>query len=678
MNGLSRKNGDDKHIAIKTKEQKIDSFRRSFMVIWILLCTVMIIMLFRFFQLQIQKADYFTEKSEKNYLQNHRIPAVRGTIYDRKRRTLVENRASFNLYMTPAFSKKPLETLMKVDRLVGLSLDDLRMAEDKIKNSKKLERFQPILLIQDLSADKQALFEFHRLEFDGVETIPTPHRLYKYGPFGSHILGYMSEIDPVLLEKSKAEGKSYKQGDYIGKKGVEMAYEDALKGVNGTEMVLVDARGRRADDHDFKGNFLAGIKTPAYPGNNLIMSLDLDLQLAAENAFDGREGGLIALDPQTGAVLAMVSRPSFDPNMLTGRLTKDSWWKLVTDPLKPLMNKVTQDHNHPGSTYKIVGSLAGLGTGSITPSAVQTCPGSFRLGRIVFRCWKDRGHGPVDLHRALAQSCDVYFYKLGDKLGIDNMALYARMLGFGERSGIEIKDETPGVVPDTIFYQKPMFGGYHKGYAINTAIGQGDVNVTLLQLALAYSAIANGGRLMKPYTVQHLESPDGKIIKSFEPETRRKLYIDPDSLAAIQSGLEAVVSEPGGTGYSKRPPELRHIKMGGKTGTAQVVAVGSKRIKAEDMEFMQRDHAWFVVYAPSVNPEILVAVLNKHAGHGATAAAPIAMKVIKAYFETVKGMKFESAKTAGSKVCPYDDFEDTVFLPGILTDEEIKAISPSD
>ncbi|MBI5527798.1 MAG: penicillin-binding protein 2 [Deltaproteobacteria bacterium] len=649
---------------IVSQEERITVYRWNYVWLWAVLLLVFLALCYRFYQLQITRGDSYNEKSEKNFIQIRRVHAVRGIIFDRKMRPLVENRASFNLHLTPAFSKNPRQTLKLIDRVIGLNYETFRRAEQAIKKAKGLARFQAIPLADDLDAERLALFEFHKTDLDGVEVVVEPHRHYKYGTTASHLLGYMGEIDAETLDNMKAQGRSYRQGDFVGKKGVESAYEEDLKGVDGSEPVLVDAKGRRVDEKDFKGILPDGPRKDARPGNNVVLSLDLDLQMAAEAAFEGNEGGVIAIDPGTGAVLAMVSRPAFDPNRLTGRVSRDEWWTLLMDPLKPLVNKVTQDHNHPGSTYKLVTALAALEEKAVRPETLNPCPGYYRLGKWPFRCWKEKGHGGMNLHRAIVQSCDVYFYRMGDKLGIERLADWAHILGFGEKTGIDIRDEVPGVVPNRAFYDRPHFGGYHKGYAVNSAIGQGDVNVTPLQLALAYAAVANGGRLMKPTTLLRVESPERNTLREPVPEVRRELPASPENLEAVKSGLVSVVNEPGGTAYSKRLPELSQIKIGGKTGTAQVVAIGAKRVRAEQMDFFRRDHAWFVAFAPAEDPEIAVAVINKHGGHGATGAAPIAMQVIKAYFEKVKGMKLEKPpRIVTRRPAPVEELEDTMPTP---------------
>jgi penicillin-binding protein 2 len=651
---------------ILSQEQRVTQYRRTYVWLWVIMSVVFIVLIYRFYQLQILKGDFYTDKSEKNFVQHRRMPAIRGIVFDRNRVPLVENRASFDLQLTPAFTKNPKATLHNVAGLMGMDAEELKRSGEMLSKARGLMKFQPIPLIVDLDPDQLARFEFNRMDLDGVEALPVPHRNYKHGTFASHLLGYMNEIDPDTLARLNEAGKKYRQGDYIGRKGVEMAFEDDLRGKDGSEFIFVDAKGRKVDEKDVRTYMPLPVKEDAHPGNNIILSMDINLQKAAEEAFEGREGGVVAIDPRTGFVLAMVSRPAYDPNMMTGRLSRDEWNDLTNDPLKPMMNKVTQDHNHPGSTYKVVGALAALEGHFATTVG---CHGVYRLGSRPFRCWKEGGHGSVDIHRAIVQSCDVFFYRMGDVMGIERLAKYARMLGFGQKTGIEIKDETPGVVPDTAFYNRPRFGGYQKGYAINTSIGQGDVNVTLLQLALAYASITNGGRLMQPQTVLRVEAPDGRVVKENKPIVRSVMPVDPASLEVIRSGFEGVVEEAGGTARSKKPPELKDIRMGGKTGTAQVVAVGAKRIKMEDMEFFTRDHAWFVSFAPAENAEIVVAVLIKHGGHGGTAAAPVAFKVLKAYFEKVKGMKLPPGKAVQAVAAPAaepPEQEDTIPLPGVV------------
>ncbi|HUB09981.1 MAG TPA: penicillin-binding transpeptidase domain-containing protein, partial [Myxococcales bacterium] len=337
--------------------------------------------------------------------------------------------------------------------------------------------------------------------------------------------------------------------------------------------------------------------------------------------------------------------PELDPNLLTGRVTRAQLTEMAQDPYKPEMFRPLQGSYHPGSTFKAITALAGLEHHVITPESHTFCNGGYTLGHRRWRCWKDAGHGEMDLHHAIVHSCDTFFYWVGDKLGLDALAETARMLGLGAPTGIGLDNESAGVIPDVAYHDRVTPGGYQKGFALNAAIGQGDVNVTPLQLAMVYSAIGNGGTLYRPQVVRRIEDPDGKAVKVFEPEVRRKLPIDPANLAAVVSGLTGVVNEPGGTAYAHR---LKDIVVAGKTGTAAVVAYGAN-LHAK-LDYWQNDHGWFAAFAPADNPEIAVVVLNEHAGHGGSAAAPTAMAVIQAYFDEKK--EDEAARAAPPSALP--------------------------
>jgi penicillin-binding protein 2 len=342
------------------------------------------------------------------------------------------------------------------------------------------------------------------------------------------------------------------------------------------------------------------------------------------------------MEAKTGFVLAMVSRPSFDANKMSGRISRSELAKLNEDPLKPMLNRVMNENYHPGSTFKVVTSLAGLEKGAITPQSTLFCNGGYTLGNHRWRCDKPSGHGSLTLKAALQYSCDAYYYALGDRLGLDPISDMAHRLGYGQPTGLDLGREITGVIPDTESVIK-VFGAYTKGHAINASIGQGEINVTPLQQAVAYAAIANGGTVWKPQIVRRIEAPDGRVVKEFQPERDLanghdgRLEVKEASLAAVRQGLVAVVNEPGGTAYAHRLPD---VKFAGKTGTAQVVTLGSKqKLDPTTQAYLSRDHAWFASYAPAEDPEIVVIVLNEHGGWGATGAAPAASKVISTYFQ---------------------------------------------
>ena len=336
------------------------------------------------------------------------------------------------------------------------------------------------------------------------------------------------------------------------------------------------------------------------------------------------------MDVRTGFILAMVSRPGFDPNVLTGRVTPAQLQALNKDPLQPMIFRPAQQHYSPGSTFKPLSMFTALSSKSFTPHSTVNCGGGYRLGARLWRCHKDAGHGLVDARRALQQSCDTWFYKVADTLGLDPIAAVGRSFGLGAPTGVAVVAEVPGIMPDSAYHDRVTPGGYTKGMALNSVIGQGDVNVTPLQLTMAYAAVANGGHLYRPQLVRRLETPDGRMLQEYQPETLRELDLDPDARQLVVDALASVVNEPGGTAYRARLPDVR---IAGKTGTAQVIALGKTRLKKEAMTYWQRDHAWFASFAPAEDPEIAVIVLNEHGGHGGLDAAPTASAITKKYFE---------------------------------------------
>jgi penicillin-binding protein 2 len=371
---------------------------------------------------------------------------------------------------------------------------------------------------------------------------------------------------------------------------------------------------------------------PSVAGRNVVLSIDARLQAEAEKAFPGVAGSIIAVDPKTGFVLAAVSRPSFDPNVLTGRVSSKELADMAKDPLQPMINRVAAEHYHPGSTFKPITLLAGLTSGAFTPNTATTCNGSYRLGARAWRCWA-AGHGTLQALAALQHSCDVYFYRIADTIGIDPIAAMGHHFGLGQPTNLSIAAEVPGVMPDTAYHDKNTPGGYQKGMALNTAIGQGDVNVTPLQLAMMYAALGTGN-LYQPQAVLRVEDTGGQVVESFSPKLVRKIDITEDQHKLVVDALSAVVNEAGGTGGRARlKGAMSGITVAGKTGTAQVVRIGEVRLRKEQMDYFERDHAWFASFAPAEDPEIAVVVLNEHAGHGGSDAAPAASMVLQKFFE---------------------------------------------
>ncbi|MCW1310033.1 MAG: penicillin-binding protein 2 [Candidatus Nanoarchaeia archaeon] len=629
---------------IITESEVKNFYKVQYILVFLLTIGVFLIIVIRLYKIQVKMGEYYYDRAEKNFIQEIRLSPLRGRILDRKGNVLAQNRPSFNLFLTPAFVKNYRRTLEIIDNLIGIPEEKFDDIIQEIKRKKGLERFKPIKILTDLNFDQVAIIESNYEDLSGVEVLMDSYRDYPLGDIASHIVGYVGEIDKKTLTEKNRNGEIYKQGDIIGKRGIEYAYEDYLRGEEGKEYILVDAKGFKVDTSEVKDFLKEKIKKfPASQGADVYLTIDLEYQLELEKMFDILDGGLIAINPMTGKIYALISRPSFSPSKLSQRISRTEWNKLINDPLKPLVNKVTQDHYPPGSTFKIVSALAALDKKVVNEHTISFCNGIFQFGTRPFRCWAKKGHGGVDIHRAIVQSCDIYFYRLGDKLDIDNIHNYAKLLGFGLKTGLEIDEETPGILPNKEYYKKSKkFGTYHKGYAINAAIGQGDVAVSLIQLAFAYAAIANGGRHLKPIIVEEIRDRENKIILKNEPTIINEINIDKNVLKTIVDGLYGVTTESGGTATYQRYKIFgndKRIKIAGKTGTAQVVEMREGKNISES--YMHKDHAWFVAYADIENPEILVAVLHKHGGHGAAGASPYVFKAIKLFYEKFKGMKFE-------------------------------------
>jgi penicillin-binding protein 2 len=596
------------------------------------------------YRLQVVRHEEFEAKSMANRFRLIRITADRGMIKDRRGEMLVDNRPSFDAYITPAFCQKCRdEVLPRLAQWLRWDPLQLEKVETDVREAMRGAEYQPLPVRVDLTREEFDLLNAHKMELPGVDVVSIPHRSYRTGTVLAHALGYTNEIGKLELARKITAGKDYVLGDYIGRSGLEKRFEDELRGKDGLRTEVVNARGEPIPELNDKLG--GGDQTQPVPGNNLVLTIDYRLQAEAERAFPGTAGAVIAMETKTGFIRALVSRPGYDPNLMTGRITPQEMLTISKDPLQPLINRVAQQHYSPGSVFKVVTALAALRSGLFSPSYTITCGGGYRLGARTWRCWNDRGHGTRMAVSALQSSCDVYYYKVADTLGLDPIAAVGRELGLGAPTGIGVLKEVPGIMPDSKYHDRVTPGGYTKGMALNSAIGQGDDTVTPLQIAMVYSTIANGGAVYQPQLVQKLEAADGTTIEAFQPNLLRKIPIAEDHHRLIISALSAVVNEPGGTAYSKR---LKDIKVAGKTGTAQVARIGAVRIKKEQMDYFQRDHAWFASFAPVEDPELTVVVLNEHGGHGGSDAAPTAMAVIQKYFD----LKKEDAAAAAPKPLP--------------------------
>jgi penicillin-binding protein 2 len=440
----------------------------------------------------------------------------------------------------------------------------------------------------------------------------------------AHVLGKLGEITAAQLEQRDYLG--YRQGDVIGQAGIEALYDRELRGRPGGRNVLVDAHGRDLEE--------LGSVEP-HPGHNLVLHLDQRMQAAAEAALDATPAGgaLVAMDPRNGEVLALVSRPSFDANRFAAGIDRRAWEELRNDPRKPLQDRALSGQYPPGSTYKVVTAIAGLELGSIRPETEVHCGGSFGLGRRRYRCWKKEGHGAMNVHRALVQSCDVFFYQTALRVGVDRLAYYARMLGFAQPTGIELRPEAGGLIPTRAWKQQRFGEPWMEGETLSIGIGQGFNLVTPIQLAVAYAAIGNGGRVWRPQVLRSIEDVFGQPLEQRSPELVSELAVSPRTLEIVRAGLRGVVQEERGTGGAMRKLP-GGIEAAGKTGTAQVVALAEDPPENdEDIAIEHRDHAWFVTYLPAESPELVVSVIVVHGGHGGSAAAPVARRVAETWLE---------------------------------------------
>jgi penicillin-binding protein 2 len=555
-----------------------------------------------FWVLQVRDHEVNSELAERNRIKTVPLLAPRGKILDRDGRVIVDNHASFTLMLTQE-NLKP-EHLDPIAQ--GLHLDPAEL-RSRVARYARGPKYVPIPIKQELTPAELTFVEAHHdaESFPELEVIQTHGRLYPQAGLAAHVIGYVGEVSEQEL--NSADFAKYSQGDVVGKFGLERQYNDQLIGVDGQRRVVVDSAGRERAVLE---------STEATPGRSLQLTLDLDLQAVAELSLEGRRGAVVALDPRSGEVLAMVSRPAFDPNVFTTRIRTSDWNELINNPDNPLMNRAIQAQFAPGSTFKPLVAIAGLETGALDEHGAVRCSGAANWFGTVHKC--HMAHGFIDLHHAIVQSCDVFFYDAGNKIGIDNMALYAETAGIGKKTGIDLPGEASGLMPSTRWKLRVQHEKWYAGETISVAIGQGAVTVTPLQLALAIGGLASGGVWYQPHLVKAAARPD----------TVRRADWKPENIAKVVAGMYGVVNE-GGTGAIAAIPGLT---VSGKTGSAQRVSNELRKSGKLASDELQ-DNGWFVGFAPRDNPEIVVAVLDEGGLHGAISAAPIARDVIKAYFD---------------------------------------------
>ena len=552
-----------------------------------------------FWRLQVQNPQFYDERAQANSIKNVPILAARGRILDRDGRVIVDNHSSFTLILAREFQKE--DHLKAIAQGLDLDYNDLT---DKVRRFASHPNYEPIVLKEELSRSELAFVDSHRDFFPELVKIRAQRSVYPQNGMMAHVIGYTGEISESELD-DPAFAK-YDPGAVIGKFGIERQYNDTLMGVNGQRQVVVDNRGQVRELLQEK---------PDVPGKDLQLTIDLDLQVVAELAMEGKNGAVVALDPRTGEVLAMVSRPTFDPNKFAVHIKSKDWQEIAENKNNPLLNRAIQAQQAPGSTFKPIVALAGLETGNIDDNFTIHCSGGASFYGHYYHCWQKGGHGTVQLHKGIVQSCDVFFYNVANKVGIDKLAFYAGRVGYGRLTGIDLPHEKEGVVPSTEWKLRNYRQKWYAGETISVGIGQGALTVTPLQMARAIGGIAIGGVWHHPHLVKALDSQE-------KPDV---CHLNPDNVKKVIDGMYGVVNE-GGTGVRARLPE---IEVCGKTGSAQVASNAFTKGKSDkDL----RDNAWFVGFAPRQAPEIVVAAFFEHGEHGQF-AAPIVRDVLKAYFD---------------------------------------------
>jgi len=576
------------------------------------------IIIMRLWMLQISNGPEYETRAYSNRVRIRQVAPPRGHLLDRHGREIVTNRPSFNVVLIQEDSPDVGDVLKRLAPVLNMDISELW---EKMRDASGTPRYLPIRLKEDVDWQTLAYLENHNHEFSGIRTEVQPVRVYHYQDLAASTIGYLGTVSKKDLEEVDKE--IYNGQDTIGKRGIEKLREADLRGEKGYTYSEVDAKG-------FEQKQLKTVEP--LPGREIRLTLDLDLQQIAESymAAGDKSGAVVVMEVNTGRLLAAVSAPTIHIEEFVGGISKQQWQALLDNPKHPLLNKVVQATYPPGSTYKMVTALAGLAKGVIDEDTTFYCPGQMRYGNRTYRCWKRGGHGTVNLNRAIGESCDVYFYQVGARVGVDTLAEYAQKLGLGKKTGAEMEFEKEGLTPTKKWKEKYRKAKWQDGETLSVAIGQGFNIVTPLQMCVMTSALANGGKVYRPKIVEQVVDPQGNVVENFAPELVSELPGVERYLQSIRKGMEEVVQGKRGTA---RNVAIEGLRIGGKTGTAQVVRLAVYRgLKEQDIPYEFRDHAWFTCYAPAENPEIAVTVLVEHGLHGGSGAGPIARAVLNQYF----------------------------------------------
>src|SRR5882672_7176719 len=574
------------------------------------------LLLFGFWKLQIIDSDRYAQMAERNRVRSIPIIAPRGSMPAREGRVLVDNYPSFSVQLLRDAPEQVEKLLPQIADGLGMTLEDVKQ---QIESSRAMPKFQPIVIKPEASPSDIAFIESHRVDIPVIEMLMVHRRRYPHGDMLANAVGYVGEVS---AEQVEASGASLKPGDIVGKTGLEHQYNATLMGTDGLRRVIVNSIGKEVGRLEQKD---------AIPGKPIQLTIDYDLQNIADTYMADKEGAVVAMDGRTGEILAMVSRPTFDPNDFAIRIPSAEWQSLNTDPRTPLLNRAIQGQMAPGSVFKIVMATAMLESKALPADFTAFCPGHADFYGRIFHCWRPAGHGVTDLHKAIVDSCDVFFYTIGQRMGIERIHDYAVGLGLGRRTGIDLPSEETGLVPSEEWVQRVFHHKWYAGETISVSIGQGAVTVTPIQMVRMIAAVATGGELLQPH-----------LLKNFTAKTDR-FPLSEDTVEQVTQGMYGVINE-GGTGASLK---LQNIEFSGKSGTAQLMSYEAGiRLGKKGKE----TNGWFVGYAPRRNPEIVVAaVIQGSSEHGGTTAGPVVRDIVKAYYDKKSGQKDQRYTTKNTR-----------------------------
>lgn len=575
---------------------------------------VFLVLLARLWYLQVALGDDLLKAAEANRIKLLRTRSPRGTIFDRKGRILATSRPQFVVLAVPERLHENEEALSTLCDILHMTPEEM----ESIMQKRESRPGSPVRVMVDAPLDVVAQIGELRMKLPGVSVELDQIRYYPDGPAVAHIMGYLGEINQEELDRAQRNGENYQLGDYVGKAGLEKQYESLLHGIDGGRKVEVNAFGRVVR--------ILG-EEPSKPGKNLKLTIDRDLQIAADRSMGSQIGGVVAINPQTGEVLAMVSKPAYDPNVFVTGVKPSDWSKIIHDKRKPLQNRCIYNIYHPGSTFKPIMAVAGLKYHECTLNTTVSCPGSFYFGR-TFQCWKRHGGG-VNFMRAIAESCNVWFYKLGHRLEIDRISGMAKQFGLGSKTGIDLPGESPGIMPSREWKKKLTGQDWWPGETLSVAIGQGSVSASPLQMSVVCAGVSNNGKIYKPHLLEQILNRNGERIP-VEPELERQVDAPVEDFALVQQAMRRTVTE--GTG---RVTNLEGVTVAGKTGSAQTTGGAA--------------HGWYICFAPVEKPEIAIACIVEHGAHGASSAAPVCRAILDVYFgkKNAEDIEQKGAKVHG-------------------------------